>query len=119
MTPPFSVTNVFSPATSQGPWSGFAQNVGVESDLRNQNYGLQKCTQAAYVPDSGSDLFSLQGFSSMCGEKRVERRQSNQTHVRLFETHEHEKFNPNVLGGSMDTFNNHTRSALNDADART
>ena len=38
--------------------------VDAESELRNINYALQKCSQATYVPDSGSDLYTLKSFYS-------------------------------------------------------
>ena len=37
--------------------SGFASNINTESELRNQIYALQKCSQSVYVPTSNSDLY--------------------------------------------------------------
>ena len=65
--PTYNVDNVFNPGNTQSPWSGFASNVNVESELRNQIYALQKCSQAVYVPNSQSDLydFSFMPFSNL------------------------------------------------------
>ena len=56
--PTFNVHNVFNPGNTQSPWSGFASNINTESELRNQIYALQKCSQAIYVPPSNSDLYT-------------------------------------------------------------
>jgi hypothetical protein len=49
----------FNPGDS-APWSGYANNVNHESELRNQIYGLQKCPQSVYVPTSQSSLYTIQ-----------------------------------------------------------
>jgi hypothetical protein len=53
----FNVNQIFNPGNTTSPWSGFSSNINVESDLRNQFYALQKCSQAVYVPQSISDLY--------------------------------------------------------------
>ena len=55
----FSVETIFNPGNANGPWSGYASSVNKESELRNQVYALQTCSQATYVPSSKSDLFHL------------------------------------------------------------
>jgi hypothetical protein len=55
--PTYNVSQVFNPGNTQSPWSGFATNINTESELRNQIYALQKCSQATYVPGSSSDLY--------------------------------------------------------------
>jgi len=54
---PFSVETVFNPGTAQAPWRGFAENINVDSSLRNQFFALQKAGQAKYVPSSNSSLY--------------------------------------------------------------
>ena len=44
------------------PFSGFVENVDVESVLRNQIFALQKNDQAVYVPSSKSDLYMKDQF---------------------------------------------------------
>ena len=56
--PTFSPHTVFNPGNTQSPWSGFASKINVESELRNQIYALQKCSQAVFVPSSNSDLYN-------------------------------------------------------------
>jgi hypothetical protein len=58
--PTYNVNKVFNPGNTQSPWSGFASNINTESELRNQIYALQKCSQATYVPRSNSDLYTYQ-----------------------------------------------------------
>jgi len=55
--PTFNPHTVFNPGNTQSPWSGFASNINTESELRNQIYALQKCSQSVYVPSSNSDLY--------------------------------------------------------------
>ena len=55
--PQFSVNKVFNPGNKQAPWSGFASNIDSESSLRSQNFALQSCNKAKYVPSSNSDMF--------------------------------------------------------------
>jgi hypothetical protein len=58
--PTFSTQRVFNPGNTVSPWSGFATQINVESELRNQIYALQSCSQAVYVPNSTSDLYTYQ-----------------------------------------------------------
>lgn len=57
--PTYSPQQTFNPGTAVAPWSGFAANVNVESDLRNQIFALQKNSQSVYVPSSKSDLYKV------------------------------------------------------------
>jgi hypothetical protein len=110
--PTYSPAKVFYPASRAAPWSGFASNIDLESEMRNQFYGLQRCNQATYVPDSKSDLFTLQSFT-------LPDRPNVQQHPLLFEKPEHALFNPNVANGGNTTFNNHTRHDRLGVDTRT
>ncbi len=53
----YNPETTFNPGNDRGPWSGYASNVNRESELRNQLYALQKCSQAEYVPSSDSSLY--------------------------------------------------------------
>ncbi len=53
----YNTNNTFNPGTGGAPWSGYSSKINDESVLRNQIYGLQHCSQATYVPSSGSDLY--------------------------------------------------------------
>jgi len=57
--PTFNVETTFNPGNARSPWSGYASNVNKESELRNQIYAHQSCSQSVYVPSSKSDLFHL------------------------------------------------------------
>jgi hypothetical protein len=72
--------------------------------LRNQIYALQKCSQAVYVPNSKSDLYT---YSFQTPTKP-------NPHEALFQSQKFCSFNPNpdpkIIGTSA--FYNSTRSQL-------
>jgi hypothetical protein len=84
--PTFNVNSTFNPGNTQSPYSGFASNINLESELRNQIYALQKCSQSVYVPSSNSDLYDV-------------RFQATNTrpnpHELLFQEQSFDTFNPN------------------------
>ena len=101
--PNFNPNHTFNPGNTKSPWSGF--KVNVESELRNQIYALQKCSQAVYVPNSSSDLY------------QVNMRQQPQTqHSLLFQEEHFGNFNPNpdpkIVGSGI--FMNSTRTQILD-----
>jgi hypothetical protein len=104
--PTYNVSQVFNPGNSMSPWSGFASNINKESELRNQIYAIQKCSQATYVPKSNSDLYTHQ-FKT--------RTQPN-PHELLFKSETFDSFqpnpSPNICGTSI--FNNNTRCQIKD-----
>ena len=86
--PTYNTNAVFNPGNTQSPWSGFATNINTESELRNQIYALQRCSQAVYVPSSKSDLYS---FSFKPNSSTV----TQMPHNLLFKEESFNKFNPN------------------------
>jgi hypothetical protein len=98
--PNYNINNVFNPGTS-APFSGYSTNINVESELRNQIYALQKCSQSAYIPKSNSDLYVLQ-FNSSSKEQ--------QPFPNLFVQEKYNDFNPNPYHIGNDLFNNSTRT---------
>jgi hypothetical protein len=108
--PIYNVHDVFNPGNAQAPWSGFATNINTESELRNQIYALQKCSQAVYVPNSNSDLYNYSFKTNMS-----EGNNYNQ-HNLLFKQENFDSFNPNpdpnVVGSYM--FSNPTRAQVKD-----
>lgn len=104
--PIFSPHTTFNPGNNMAPWQGFANNVNVESTLRNQFFGLQDCQQAYYVPSSTSDLYKV---SVPPPSQPV-----NQQFPLLFKREVFDHFNPNSdnLGNSF--FNNSTRTDIKD-----
>jgi len=105
--PTFNPYKVFNPGNTQSPWSGFASNINVESELRNQIYALQKCSQAVYVPSSHSDLYTFQ--FQPCGKMQIQ-----QPFQALFKEEKFDKFdaNPEKIGQGI--FMNHTRQQIRD-----
>jgi len=101
--PTFSPHTVFNPGNTQSPWSGFASNINVESELRNQIFALQKCSQAVYVPGDHSDLYKLSYYP--------QNKNLHQPFPGLFQREKFDTFNPNpnpeIIGDEL--FNNNTR----------
>jgi hypothetical protein len=80
--------------------------VNTESELRNQIYALQKCSQSVYVPSSKSDLYNY-SFTP---------KPTPHSHSLLFEKDSFSQFNPNpdakTVGAGM--FFNSTRVQVKD-----
>lgn len=102
--PTYNVHQTFNPGNSMAPWSGFSSNINVESELRNQIYALQKCSQSVYVPNNSSDLYNYK-FNTVT--------QPN-LHQLLFQKDSFASFNPNpdskTVGSGI--FYNNTRSQV-------
>jgi len=109
--PRYNVHNVFNPGNTQSPWSGFVSNINKESELRNQVYALQKCSQSVFVPSSNSDLYKY-NFKTVTMPN---------PHELLFKNDSFESFNPNpdpnVIGSGI--FYNNTRTQLYDLTKQT
>ena len=105
--PIYNQHTVFNPGNTTGPWSGFASNINQESELRNQIYALQKCSQAVYVPNSTSDLYQ---YSFQPNNTPMN------SHSLLFQNETFQPFNPNpapkIIGSGM--FHNSTRAQVKD-----
>jgi len=54
---PYNISTVFNPGTSQGPWRGFAENINIDSSLRNQFFALQKAGASKFIPSSEGSLY--------------------------------------------------------------
>jgi hypothetical protein len=104
----YNPEQVFNPGNNFGPWSGYATNVNMESELRNQLYALQKCSEATYIPSSDSSLYSIK-WNNL--DKSV-----NQPYPYLFRENNFSPFNPNPepnkIGYAL--FNNATRQQVKD-----
>lgn len=104
--PTYDINNTFNPGNTQSPYSGFSTNINVESDLRNQIYSLQRCSQAVYVPSSNSDLYN---YSFKTETK-------DNPHELLFKNEVFSSFNPNenIENCGVGLFYNSTRCQLKD-----
>lgn len=100
--PTFSPGAVFNPGNTQSPWSGFSSSINTESELRNQVFALQKCSQSVYVPNSNSDLYQVQ-FNTKTNQ--------HQPFPGLFHKETFGPYNPNPNSQEvgMELFNNNTR----------
>jgi hypothetical protein len=103
--PIYDSEKIFNPGNAQAPWSGFSNNINVESNLRNQFFANQRCEQSYYVPSSNSDLYNV----------TVDSGPDVQTHPLLFKQEMFDYFNPNChnLGNNQFIYNN-TRDETND-----
>jgi hypothetical protein len=104
--PTYNVNKQFNPGNTTSPWSGFASNINLESELRNQVFALQKCSQSVYVPNSKSDLYDY----------RFKTIKTENPHELLFYNDNFSSFNPNpepeIVGSSI--FYNNTRCQVRD-----
>lgn len=103
--PVYNINKTFNPGNSKAPWSGYANNVSLESSLRNQFFALQKCEQSEWVPSTNSDLYS----ALVTAQPDVK-----QTHPGLFATSDFNSYNPNTNNIANELFNNHTRQQIKD-----
>jgi hypothetical protein len=104
--PVYNISNTFNPGSSMSPWSGYATNVNTESELRNQIYALQSCSQSVYVPSSKSDLYDY----SFKPKSVV----NQQPFPHLFQKDYFKPFNPNPERIGEGIFQNCTRQQLKD-----
>lgn len=102
----YKLSNQFYNGNSKAPSSGYFSNIDLESNLRNQQFALQKgASQSVYVPTSESDMYKI----------KVPYTPSNQPHPKLFVQPQfsnelHENVQNNQIG--KDRFFNHTRTQL-------
>ena len=105
--PTYNIHHTFNPGDRMAPWSGFASNVNVESELRNQIYAIQSCSKAVYVPDSSSDLYNPMIHNTKPQDDL------------LFKNEKFDKFNPNTENLGYLKFNNCTRQQLRNINKNT
>jgi hypothetical protein len=99
--PTYNTHAIFNPGNDQGPWSGFSSKVNVESELRNQIFALQRCSQSVYVPNSNSDLYQNNFGAS---------EPHHQEFSGLFRNEKFDPFNPNPENLASGVFLNSTRA---------
>lgn len=102
---PYDNNQMFFPGTRKPHFCGFAQNVDLESNLRNQFFALQKADQANYVPNSNSNMYENHiNFTTT---------NKNLDNELLFNNEDFDNFNPNIsnkIGNEI--FLNSTRVQL-------
>jgi hypothetical protein len=99
--PTYSTEQVFNPGNTVSSWSGYASNVNIESQLRNQIYSINKCNDDVYVPSSKSDLYTY-NFNT---------KTQTDPHYLLYQNVNFDSFNPNPNPAKIGTslFLNSTR----------
>ena len=104
--PTYNVHKTFNPGNTTSPWSGFAAGINTESELRNQVYALQKCSQSVYVPNSTSDLYTY----------NFKTKTQPSPHELLFRNESFPEFNPNPDSSTVGfgLFYNNTRCQVRD-----
>jgi len=100
----FNTETMYNPGNDFGPWSGYSSKINDESDLRNQLYAHQSCSQAIYVPSSKSSLYDVQWSNSNSN-------QVQQPFPNLFKETDFSPVNPNSHSNDIGyaLFNNATR----------
>lgn len=108
--PVYNSQRVFYPASLDAPFSGYAAAINVESELKNQIYALQKCSQAVYVPSSTSDMYQSSHVM------RSNNNDPNHAHHLLFKKEQFAEFNPNPYAGVVGVamWGNNTRVQMQD-----
>ena len=103
----YSPEKIYNPGNDFGPWSGYSSNINDESELRNQIFAIQYCTQAAYIPSSNSSLYQVKWKNS---PESI----SQQPFPNLFKYENFSPINPNPnpdkIGFAI--FNNATRQQV-------
>jgi hypothetical protein len=98
----YNPAKMYNPGNDSGPWSGYASNINHESELRNQLFALQNCTQTSYIPSSKSSLYDVHWQNA---------NKQEQPYPDLFKTEQFCPINPNPnpthIGYAL--FNNATR----------
>jgi len=101
--PTYSTLNQFNPGNKPSPWSGYSYNITIESELRNQYFANQKCSQAVYVPNSNSDLY-------INNINHTNHKNTNEEPFPyLFQQDNFNNFNPNPENIAQQLFLNDTR----------
>lgn len=110
--PTYNPEQTFNPGNDFGPWSGYSSNINTESELRNQIFALQKCSQSKYIPNSDSTLYNIEWNLP---------NHAYQPFPGLFQQETFQHFNPNPdpnkIGNGL--FNNYTRQQLKDTTPQT
>lgn len=105
--PTYSMRQTFNPGNDTAPWSGYASNVNHESELRNQIFALQRCSQSVYIPSSKSSLYNVHWKKDNTEQ---------QPFPDLFQKQQFSPVNPNAnpdkVGFAL--FNNPTRQQIKD-----
>ena len=98
----YDPSKMYNPGNDSGPWSGYASNINHESELRNQLFALQNCTQASYIPSSKSSLYDVHWQNA---------NKQEQPYPHLFKTEQFCPINPNPTPTQVGyaLFNNATR----------
>jgi len=109
--PTYNVKAVFNPGNTQSPWSGFSSKINVETELRNQIYALQKCSQSVYVPNSKSDLYEYTFKTPQSFIKNP--------HELLFENNNYSNITKNPNKEDTSIFYNSTRCQVRDKTKQT
>lgn len=103
----YSPEKIYNPGNHSAPWSGYASNINNESDLRNQLFALQDCSQATYIPSSQSTLYNVNWQNT---------NKQAQPFPKLFQSEQFNPVNPNPNSQKVGyaLFNNATRQQTKD-----
>lgn len=102
----YSVEQTFNPGNAQAPWSGYANNINKESQLRNQFFALQRgAGQGVYIPPKNSDMYESK-------VKPLNNAYIQEKYPYLFQKPSFEPFNPCPENMGINIFENSTRQQV-------
>ena len=96
---PYQSHKMFCPTSQNVNYAGYANNIHLENELRNQHYALQKSDQHEYVPSSNSSLYQYSTPSSSLPQE----------FSYLFDNSIYMPVESILTQSSQALFNNHTR----------
>jgi len=102
----YQSNKMFCPTSKNGNFQGYANNIHVESELRNQFYALQKSDACEYIPNKHSELF---GYNVKSNQNLI-----TQPYQFLFDTSLYFPNNYQSQNKFQSLFCNHTRQQLKD-----
>lgn len=109
----YDINKIFNPGDRNAPYSGYAENINIESELKGQIYALQKCSQSVYIPSSTSSLYN----NSFIMKTKSTPNNGGNNHDLLFREEKFNSFdpNPNSQYVGIQTWGNSTRLQLKEA----
>tara|TARA_Y100001958_G_C21225375_1_gene550751 strand:+ start:127 stop:648 length:522 start_codon:yes stop_codon:yes gene_type:complete len=95
----FDKERVFVPPTNAtGPWSGYASNIDIETQLQHRMFAYQKhCEQAHYIPSNNSHLYkSEEPYKAVI-------------HTKLLHSKKPTEFDENIVQNTKTLWHNQSR----------
>lgn len=102
----YQCNTMFCPTLKNNNYTGFSNNIHLESELRNQFVALQKCDASEYIPNYNSSMYTYSMPSNGIEQQPFEN---------LFNTSIYMPIQPILKEQNNSLFCNHTRQQLKDS----